>query len=93
MKMAMSGCGALERVPTQAPYGVLSTGTPVMVPGLDNVISVATGEWFALAATRDGNVYTWDGINAAPTKIPGISEVKKVVCKQDNYSSYKHGAP
>ncbi len=64
-------------------------GTPLQVPGLTHVVSVAAGERHSLAARADGSVWAWgyngsgqlgDGTweDHAPAPVPGLEDVVSV---------------
>lgn len=66
------------------------SSTPVLVPGLSNVVSIAAGYWHTLALKADGSVWGW-GSNAggqlgadtsaaynSPQQIAGLSKVTAV---------------
>ncbi|WP_233165896.1 RCC1 domain-containing protein [Archangium sp. Cb G35] len=77
-------------------YGQLGDGTttrrltPMQVPGLTNVVSVAAGRVFSLALERDGTVWSWgnndygqlgDGTTArrlTPVRVPGLADVVSI---------------
>jgi Regulator of chromosome condensation (RCC1) repeat len=73
--------------------GAANNVTPIAVPSLTNVVSIAGGQSFACAAKTDGTVwcwgYNWPGGNLGPNvaagsstqtpvQIPGLSGVSKV---------------
>jgi alpha-tubulin suppressor-like RCC1 family protein len=71
------------------------SNTPVQVPGLTGVRSIAGGDYFSLAVTSDGTAWSW-GYNAygqlgdgtttnrpAPVKVSGLSGVLMVAASND----------
>ncbi len=81
----------------QGMYGVLGLGntntslTPVVIPGLANVVSIATGERHSAAVLANGTLLTWgdnsveqlgfSGPSAlSPTPVPNLSGIVAVAC-------------
>lgn len=68
------------------------TGSPVLVPGLTDVVQVAGGEDVAYALDRDGVVRAWgrgvggalgdgdvqDHSSAGPTRVEGLPEIRRI---------------
>ncbi|HKI56599.1 MAG TPA: hypothetical protein VKB31_05555 [Trueperaceae bacterium] len=86
--------------------GINSTAdsyTPVQVPGLSGVVSIAAGLDHSLALTRGGSVYAW-GLNAngqlgdgttterdVPVAVSGLSGVVAVSAGGNHYTSPDYG--
>ncbi len=70
-------------------YAEMRSAVPLQIPGLSNIVATACGDWHALAADADGNVYSWGaasngqlgypatsaGVGGVPALVPGLSPV------------------
>jgi VCBS repeat-containing protein len=56
---------------------LLSSATPVPVPGISNVVSIAAGAWHSMALTADGSVSAWGEYleQAKATPPAGLADV------------------
>lgn len=58
--------------------------TPVQIPNLGNIISIAAGEIHSLALDSNGNVWTWGGHYVGQSGTPSASVYPQQVDKLDN---------
>lgn len=67
----------------------ISNNSPSQIPGLTNIVSIASGLHGSIAAASDGRVYQWGSDNSTPQQVVGLTGIQQVAAGYGQFLALK----